>query len=395
MSGMTMQSTGQRMRAVCALAHPLAAHDNGIVLRARAILEALAPRWDLTCLHTGRDDDPGTAVPHVSAVGVETGLPPNLRGWSATAEPLRVELEARVRMVRPDLVLLWPGTEQTPSAAWANSVVVADRVDALSLHWRHLLPRARGVRQFVQSLREFRGYVRTERRIVNAYDLVVVAGDVDAESLRALRGTARIAVIPNGVHSDATPSFERSGRPVVALSGVLDFGPNVDAILWMVDEIWPLVRRQLPAARLRLIGRRPSSTIENLAGVPGVELHVAVPSMADALRAAHVAVAPMRSGSGIKNKILEAWGVGTPSVMTSIAVSGIVVPPVASGYVADDADGIASRIVHLLRDEPARRELAQRSWESVVVHHTWPAQAARLEALVLDNCGSHSLTECR
>lgn len=217
---------------------------------------------------------------------------------------------------------------------------------------------------------------------MNSFDVVVVVAEPDANAMRALGGTSELAVLPNGVYSDEAPSLTRSGAPVVAFSGVLDFPPNVQAIEWMANDVWPLVRRELPLARFRIIGRRPLPAVLRLAKEPGVELHENVPSMPAALRAAHVAVAPMLSGSGIKNKILEAWGVATPVVMTSLGAGGIKVPSQAAEYVVNDAATFASRIVHLISDERTRAEVARASWQAVMECHAWPALAARLEALI-------------
>src|SRR6185295_14547642 len=99
--------------------------------------------------------------------------------------------------------------------------------------------------------------------------------------------------------------------------------------------------RQVPGARLVLAGRRPTSSVVALGEVEGVEVHGNVPEMSAELREAWLAVAPMRLGAGIKNKVLEAWAAARPVVMTRIAANGLTLDGMEQLVTDDRAEQIS------------------------------------------------------
>src|SRR4029078_3989681 len=114
------------------------------------------------------------------------------------------------------------------------------------------------------------------------------------------------------------------------------------------------VRARKPLARFVIAGRAPTPEVTALAAVPGVEGLGAVPDMAASLGRAWVAVAPMRSGAGIKNKVLEAWAAGTPVVMTQMAATGSSLDRDAQRLFGAQPEELAALIVALLDDSAER-----------------------------------------
>lgn len=104
--------------------------------------------------------------------------------------------------------------------------------------------------------------------------------------------------------------------------------------------------------------------------------------MVDALASAWVAVAPMRSGAGIKNKILEAWAVGTPVVMTRLAANGLSVRAPLDGLIGDTPDVLARLVGDLLADAGERSRLGIASRETARQDHAWSVAGDRLDALL-------------
>jgi len=102
----------------------------------------------------------------------------------------------------------------------------------------------------------------------------------------------------------------------IVFAGNLGYFPNVDAAAWLARDILPRLRAARADVELRLVGARPARAIRALASEPGVSLAASVPAMAPELAAATVALIPLRAGSGLQNKVLEAMSVGTPVVAT-------------------------------------------------------------------------------
>src|SRR5262249_31625087 len=158
----------------------------------------------------------------------------------------------------------------------------------------------------------------------------------------------RVEVIPNGVALRSASPQDEAARPTVAFTGVLSYPPNVSAMLFLAREIWPRVRSTVAGAELVLAGREPAPEISALHGRDGLRLCPDVPDMAAVLRSAWVAAAPMLSGSGIKNKVLEAWAVGRPTVISPLAANGLELDGEAAAWVARDAPEAAEKIARLL-----------------------------------------------
>jgi glycosyltransferase involved in cell wall biosynthesis len=204
---------------------------------------------------------------------------------------------------------------------------------------------------------------------------------VSARERAALGGAANVRVVPNGVDAAAFP-FRPDGRPAARLvfAGNLGYFPNVDAAEWLARDVLPRVRAAVPAAELRLVGARPARRVRALVDLPGVSLAAAVPDVATELAAASVAVIPLRAGSGLQNKVLEALATGTPVVATPRATDGLDVRGGEHLLVAEDAAGLADATVALLRDAERARALARAGRELVERRYRWEDSAAGVEA---------------
>src|SRR5512145_3328973 len=132
-------------------------------------------------------------------------------------------------------------------------------------------------------------------------------------------------VIPIGVdHQYWHRKGPASRSPCIAFTGVMNYAPNEDAALYLIDKIMPLVRRALPQLEVLIVGRDPSPALMQKARQSA---HVTVTGFVDDMRPylerAAVFAAPLRYGSGIQNKILEAMAMAVPVITTSIAADGL------------------------------------------------------------------------
>ena len=190
-------------------------------------------------------------------------------------------------------------------------------------------------------------------------------------------------VIPNGVGSDRSPDeFDEEPRPTIVFTGVLCYPPNEAAAAFFAREIFPLVRQQVPDATFWIAGRDASDAVRALAREPGVTLRENVPDMAEVLGAAWVAVAPMQTGAGIKNKILEAWALAKPVVMTRLASNGLTLDGELSGCAVDSPAAMAERVCALLESRDERRRMGRLGLEMVRERHDWRRMADALDALL-------------
>jgi sugar transferase (PEP-CTERM/EpsH1 system associated) len=223
-----------------------------------------------------------------------------------------------------------------------------------------------------------------EREVALSFDHCLVVSERDREALITATGDReRISVVPNGVDSELFhPGHgSKDAVPTIVFSGTMSYGPNVHALEWFVERCLPAVRAAASGVRLLVAGRNPSTRVRALGEQEGVVVLGAVPSMTDVLNRAHVAIAPMRSGSGIQNKVLEAMACGLPVVATTLGL-GSIRARVGQELVVADTEAEFSAAVAQLLDSPARAaEIGRRARAFVTGNHSWSAGAAQIEQI--------------
>lgn len=216
-------------------------------------------------------------------------------------------------------------------------------------------------------------YERAHRRVI---DRAWVVTDSDRRAMRWIAGVRNVDVLPIGIDSDYFRPTGAQPRPNTATFwGRLDFGPNIQALEWFCHRVWPLVLRQVPEGRFTIMGFNPGTEVTTLAAQTGIELRPNLPDLRGAACEHSVAVLPMVSGAGMKNKLLEAAALGLPIVCTPTATLGLKDGPLPWA-VETQPNAFASAILSLWGDpNRARRGDAAREW--VMEHHTWEATARR------------------
>lgn len=143
-------------------------------------------------------------------------------------------------------------------------------------------------------------------------------------------------------------------QPLVVFVGAMDWEPNIDAVEYFCQKIWPSIRAQVPDSRFRIVGRNPGRRVQKLAS-SSIEVTGSVPRVLDHLREAAVVVVPLRIGGGTRLKIYESMAAGKAVVSTSIGAEGLDVHHGTDVMLTDDPDDFASATITLLRDRELRR----------------------------------------
>ena len=260
--------------------------------------------------------------------------------------------------------------------------VVVDLIDSLSLNLAARFRGARGLKRLAYRL-EYRRVRAYERDVVRHFPELVISSPADRHALASLGGVSgdHITVIPNGVDVDSFPFQGEGGRETETLvfTGNMGYPPNEEAVLWFAGEVWPLLRAERPAMRFQVVGTGPGDRVRALAlDVPGIEVLGQVPDVTTYLHRATIAVCPMRTGSGIQNKVLEAMAAGTPVVATPLANRGVRAVPGRDLIVASDAPHFASAVLRLMEDPSERARLAASGRAFVETHFRWEEHGRRL-----------------
>jgi glycosyltransferase involved in cell wall biosynthesis len=199
-----------------------------------------------------------------------------------------------------------------------------------------------------------------------------VCSEVDAAQMdsRARRGST--VIVPNGADLESWQPGIRFSSQTILFPGHLEYLPNVDAIEFLLNDIWPRIRKRKPKVRLILAGAEPAPAVRAMAAsAPGVELRANPRSMPHIARRASVMVAPLRLGSGTRTKIIEAMAWGLPLVSTTLGAEGIDVVDQEHLLLADTAEAIAERLLQLLTDQPLWDRLRASGRELVRQRYSW------------------------
>jgi len=222
---------------------------------------------------------------------------------------------------------------------------------------------------------EARRIAAAEAAACRAVSLVAAISTSDAEVLRALAPDARIEVVPPAWPAVPGPHVEHlDGDPPIICTGSLDWLPNRDGARWLLDAVWPRLRAALPGALLHLAG--PGS--RTLAGrIPGVVVHGVTERALFDPRA--ISVVPVRAGSGVRVRLLEAWSLGVPAVTTPIGGEGLVAADGDGALLAAEPAAFASAVASLAGAPARRAELIARGRQRLVAHEPRRVAAGLLE----------------
>lgn len=233
------------------------------------------------------------------------------------------------------------------------------------------------------SLVQWRRLARFERRVCHQADAVLATSVADAQALRQLLPSLRPVVVPNGVdvaryHPDLPDSLPLE-HPAVVFTGKMDYRPNVDAMLWFHQQVWPAVRAHVPEAWLYVVGQSPHPRLRALHHDPHTVLTRYVDDDLPYFGGADVYVAPLRIGGGTRLKVLQAMAAGRALVATRLGVEGIEVVSGQHALLADTPQAFAQAVASLLRDPARGRALGAAARQFVLAHYDWQEIAFRLE----------------
>jgi glycosyltransferase involved in cell wall biosynthesis len=257
------------------------------------------------------------------------------------------------------------------------AVRILEMTDAISMSMERVSQVRSGYfdwRQMVYRL-EGRRLAAHERKLVSEFDLVSLTTAIDCNYLLESPSSVfpNVIVIPNGSDiPQRTPEPQISrGFHEIAFVGNVQSLQNFDAVWFFAHKVLPLVRAQLPQAVLRVIGPIGRIARRRLSSVQGVIVEGIVPNLAAALTTARVGVCPVRTGSGIKNKVLDYFANGVATVCTPQSLSGIDARHGEHVLLADSPEEWASSVSHLLADHAAAQRLADASRALVCQQHRW------------------------
>jgi sugar transferase (PEP-CTERM/EpsH1 system associated) len=317
------------------------------------------------------------------------------RNWSPAFQQL---LAARLEKDRPDLLLV-EGLEMAAYGLWvrqqgADLPMVLDEHNAEHLihqrAWEIARKKPRDWPKALYSWLQAGKLRRFEALACRAYDRVVAVSPDDRRALEHIAPQARITVVPNGLDTEEYAPLEAQappGPPRVVFTGQMGYRPNVDAVQWFCEAIWPLIQARVPEVQFQIVGRDPPPQVQALGEHPGIEVTGAVPDDRPYIGHADVYVLPMRFGGGIRFKLLQALSMGRAVVSTPLGAEGVEgLLDRKHLFLAEAAAAFADDVVHLLSQPEERARLGTAGRSLVQAHYDWRTLVPRFATAIDAAC---------
>jgi sugar transferase (PEP-CTERM/EpsH1 system associated) len=282
-----------------------------------------------------------------------------------------------------DLIWVYSSSMAQYALAHTGALRVMQFAELDSDKWLQFAARSRGIARAVYA-REARLLLEFERRVARAFDVSFVVSEVERDLFRQRIPDVDPLVLPNGVDVE---HFRSRGDAVrhpqtIVFTGVMDYEPNVDGVLWFAAECWPAIRRRVPDARFLVVGSKPVQRILDLQRQPGIEVTGRVPETPPYFDRAAVAIAPLRLARGVQNKVLEAMSMGLPVVSSRAAAQGLGDGAADALVIAEGSDATITAVCELLEDPPRALSLGARAARFVREHFRWEEMYRRLDAVI-------------
>ncbi|GGA25395.1 glycosyltransferase [Dyella nitratireducens] len=220
-----------------------------------------------------------------------------------------------------------------------------------------------------------------EFALMRASHATFVVSAAELDLLKQELPDANVMLLPN-MHPVHGRKLEFEQRAGLVFVGGFGHPPNVDAVQWLTNDIYPIIRARRPDIDLHLIGDIPKSARTSLQG-DGVVIHGRVEDLAPWLDQSRISLAPLRYGAGVKGKVNTAMSHGLPVVATSMAAEGMWLRNGDNALLADDAEGFAEAVLHLYENRELWYRLSEGGLRNIREHFSFEVARETLRRALL------------
>ncbi|MFC1719020.1 glycosyltransferase, partial [Candidatus Poribacteria bacterium] len=194
-----------------------------------------------------------------------------------------------------------------------------------------------------------------ETEIARWFDRVTLVSPQDRDHLLSVNGSVPASVVPMGVDLEYFQPDHKEDGPNLLFTGIMSYFPNRDAVTYFYHEIFPLIKNDIPNAKFYIVGNSPTKKVIKLMSDNDVVVTGRVEDVRPYFDSSAVFVCPLRSGSGMQTKLLEAMAMEVPVVTTSLGFEALEATAGRDMIVANDAKGFAQEVIRLLKDKELRQ----------------------------------------
>lgn len=347
-----------------------------------------------------RDEKDEAFAEALRALGMEVEVVPHaprtarfncLRGWTGP-HPIRVcycqsaamgeAVQRAVRDFQPDIVHFDRMRMAQYIDQIGNTPSVVDFTDALCLFLERKLTLPLRSWERLVDRRELKRTPGFERWVLERCTQGIVCAELDRQRMEADHPGHRLEVVENTVDLDEfVPRRKQPSQDggEFLFVGSLFYYPNIDAVEFLLEDIWPRIRKRRPEARLWIGGAKPKPRVVDLCRRHSIRLVRDIPDMAAVFTKEDVLLSPLRVASGTRFKLLEALSAEMGIVSTALGAEGLPLEPDRHYLQAETAEEIADAAVRLLEDDALRDRLGKAGRERVGEKYRRETVAEKLE----------------
>jgi glycosyltransferase involved in cell wall biosynthesis len=278
----------------------------------------------------------------------------------------------------PFLMIYLPLFKNIPS--------VFNSIDCLSVWLEEQLRLEKNFLKKIHLKKEATKTKKAEKEILSFARRVIVTTSEDKDLLLRQNPSLLIKVIPNGVDIDYFKPQKTKLENAIVFSGVMNYPPNTQAVIYFYHKIWPYLKKNIPNLLWYIVGSSPNRSVKKLSRKDkNIIVTGYVEDIREYLLKAKVFISPLISGRGIKNKILEAMALGKAIVASSKSIEGLEVVPNRDLILAYQPQDFFRAILKLIKDEETRFYLEENARRFVEKNFNWPKILVRYEELFSKN----------
>lgn len=224
---------------------------------------------------------------------------------------------------------------------------------------------------------EYQRLCRYEAAVFDEFDVKTIISQPDRDLIPHPK-KGEILIIPNGVDHEFFKPRQEEKKYDIVFTGNMSYAPNVNAVDYLANEILPLVWKQVPKTKMYIAGATPDPKVKRVAS-DRIIVSGWLDDIRDAYAQSKVFIAPMRIGTGLQNKLLEAMSMGLPAITTPLANASLGAAPGKEILVGGNAEELAQHIITLLTDFEKATQIAQAGLDFTHRVYDWRKSTEILE----------------
>jgi len=257
-----------------------------------------------------------------------------------------------------------------------------------------MLRRAKQEKNFFKKMyfyNEGRKLYLFEKILCPYFNSNIVVSELDKVRLLENASNAKIEVVPNGVDIFYFRSTKINPQKCsIIFSGSLNWYPNENGILWFIEKVWAIIKKEIPNASLTIAGKNPTLKIKEKANKdPSIKVTGFVDDIRPFLDQAEVYICPILDGGGTKIKLLDAMAMGKAIVSTSIGAEGLLIKDGKNILIADNPMEFARQVIKIIKNQKLRRILGLNARKLVEKNYSWGTIANKLNQVYINLRGKN------